>query len=465
MKSYKEKIYENLPIQIKNILVSIYNLRNFKVHNLRYKILKEEYKTRFFSASVKELQDAQNKRFIDYIEFLKKNNPYYSKLLKEINISSLKDIVKIPILDKETLRNFSIRSKIDDTLIFGSTGGTTGKSLQFALTFDDFTERQANLDFFREMYGYKYTDETAWFSGKKIITERETKKNIFWVRDYFYKTTYYSTRHIQNTFIDFMIDDINRKKPLFFVGFPSAIYNIAQYWKQSGKKNKIKLKAIFPTAEPLLPHQKEFLKDFFKCPIPDQYASSEGAPFIYECPSEKLHMDVYSGVIEPRFSESNDNEILVTSFTTHYMPLLRYAIGDSVEFDKSEIKCECGSNMPIVKNIKGRTASFIYSKEKGIVGSGSLSDLAKYAHGIDKLQIIQHELDIIRILVVCKDFASVQPKLEQEIRERVGNEIFIEYEFVDDILPEKNGKYMMVKNSLNIESLGRNGNEKIVENN
>lgn len=449
----KEKLYEYLPIQIKNILVTIYNLRNLKVHNKRYTNLKKEYNKIFFSYSIEEIKEIQNKRFLEFIKFSKKNNIYYKDLLKNINISSIDDISKIPILNKDNLQNSSIKSNIDDALILGSTGGTTGKSLQFALTFNDFSERQANLDFFREMYGYQYKDETAWFSGKKLITEKETNKNIFWVRDYLHRTTYYSTRHIQDQFIDSMIDHINKIKPLFFVGFPSAIYSIAAYWQKSGKKIEIQLKAIFPTAEPLLLHQKKFLQEFFECPVPDQYASSEGAPFIYECPLGKLHFDMYSGIIEARYPDSDDHEILVTSFTTHYMPLLRYAIGDSVEFDIPETKCTCGSNMPIVKSIIGRTASFIYSEEKGIVGSGSLSDLSKYAHGIDKLQIIQKEINTITLLIVCEDSQTVKQKIEYEIRERIGNSIRVEYKFVDDIPPEKNGKFLMVKNYLDMNEI------------
>ena len=444
----KQKIYDSLPIFLKNILVTIYNLRMIKMHGKQYETIKKQYKKVFFTYSPQELKKIQNKRFLDFIQFIKKNNLYYQELLKNIEINSIEDLKKIPILYKDQLRNSEIKSKIDTPLIFGSTGGTTGKSLQFALTQDDFIERQANLDFFREMYGYHYRDETAWFSGKKIISEKETNSNIFWVRDYLHRTTYYSTRHIKDQSVDLMIDNINRSKPLFFVGFPSAIYNLALQWKKSGKKNSIQLKAIFPTAEPLLPHQKTFLQNFFGCSIPDQYASSEGAPFIYECPHGKLHYDMYSGIFEPLDPTDPESEVLVTSFTAHFMPLLRYKIGDSVEFDKTNDNCQCGSSMPLVKRIKGRTATFIYSKECGIVGPGSLSDLSKYSHGIDKLQLIQEELDAITVKVVCENPDAIKASLEHELRERVGNKMHISYLFVDDIPAEDNGKYMMVKNTL-----------------
>jgi phenylacetate-CoA ligase len=453
MISIKQKIYNNSPSTLKNILATLYNFRLKKWHGKKYYDSIKKYKKMFFTKSKEEIEEAQEKRFLKFIEFVKKNNEYYKDKLKNIEINSIDDIKKIPILEKNDLRNPKIISNIDDKLIVNFTGGTTGISLKNYYTIDDFQERQGNLDFFRGMYGYKFGSKTAWFSGKDLLSTKDILKNIFWVKDYLNYITYYSTFHMKKDYIDYMIEDMNKSQTEFFVGFPSAIYAIAYRIKDKKTKISFKLKAIFPTSEPLLEHQKALLEEVFNCPIPDQYASSEGAPFIYECPSGNLHYDMYSGIFEKRYPNSDSNEVLVTAFPTHSMPLIRYAIGDSVEFNNLEKKCSCGSQMPLVKKIEGRKMTFVYSKERGVIGAGNISNIVKYTPGIEKIQLIQSDKEniLIKIVTSSNDHNNIANILEQEMRNRLGDKINIMFEFVDEIPNEKNGKFIMIKNSLSLD--------------
>lgn len=59
-------------------------------------------------------------------------------------------------------------------------------------------------------------------------------------------------------------------------------------------------------------------------------------------------MELSTGVFE-HFQDSN--EILVTSFTTHGTPLIRYRIGDSMLFSDISKKCLCKNESPTVKEI------------------------------------------------------------------------------------------------------------------
>ena len=55
------------------------------------------------------------------------------------------------------------------------------------------------------------------------------------------------------------------------------------------------------------------------------------------------------------------------------------------EFDNSIIKCKCGSYMPLVKNIEGRKMTFVYSKDRGVVGAGNISNIVKYTYKYVKI--------------------------------------------------------------------------------
>ena len=448
MHSIKQNIYNNLPITFKNILVTVYNLRFFKIYGRKYQILLKEIENIFFNFSYEEIQKLQNDQFMKLIGFVSSRNPYYKKILKGIEIHSLKDINKLPVMIKDDLRNENIKSKVDDSIIKGYTGGTTGKSLSFGMTLDDYIQREATITFFRGIYSYQFKDKIAWFSGKEIITNKEVQKNIFWVKDLLNNITYYSTFHLIDEYIDATINNLNISKIEFMAGFPSAIYDIAKRWHKTGVEKKIKLKAIFPTSEPLHEYQKKFLMEFFDCPVPDQYASSEGAPFIYECFEGNLHYDMSSGIFE--IIDPVTNEILVTSFTTHYMPLIRYKIGDSIIFDDVSKKCKCGSNMPLVKQIIGRSVSYVYSNERGRVTNSNIANVIKYMSNIEKMQLIQNKIDEIDINIVSnnKNLNKIENELEYELRYRLGDKIKFNYFFVNDIPAERNGKYLMVKNNI-----------------
>lgn len=449
----KDFLLKNTSSFTKNVLITIYNLRLKKWHGKKYHNVLKNYNDIFFNKSRKELLEQQEKRFIELIKFVRENNDYYKDKFKNIEIKSINDLDKLPILEKNDLRDPSIISKINDKLITNFTGGTTGVSLKNYFTIDDVQERHATLDFFRGLFGYKFGSKTAWFSGKNLLNKKDLDKNIYWVKDYLNHINYYSTFHMKPDFIDYMIEDMNKSKIEYFVGFPSAIYAVAKRIKSKNIKIEFELKAIFPTSEPLLEYQKELLIEVFNCPVPNQYASSEGAPFIYECPHGNLHYDMYSGIFERRYPNTESNEVLVTAFPTHSMPLIRYAIGDSVEFDDSDTICSCGSQMPLVKNIEGRRMTFVYSKERGIVGAGNISNIVKYTPGIDKIQVIQNSKDNILVKIVTEndDKNTISQILENELRNRLGNKINLNFEFVDEIANEKSGKFIMIKNSLSID--------------
>lgn len=451
MSSLKQTVYNVLPIFGKSLLVTIYNFRFIKTHGKYYKKMIKEYEKIFFHTSLNEIKKIQEDRFLKLIYFVKNNNTYYKKKLKGIEIKSIDDIFKIPILEKDDLRREDILSKTSDTCYVGYTGGSTGKSLKYFLTKYDYIERQACLDFFRGMHGYKFKDNIAWFSGKEIITDKEVKQNIFWVKDWLNNITYYSTFHMKDIYIDSMIDNLNKSKPEYFSGFPSAIYELTKRWKDTGKPIKFKLNAIFVTSEPFLDYQRELIQKFFNCPVPDQYASSEGAPFIYECNKGQLHYDMYSGIFEKKDKDDYESQILVTSFTTKKMPLIRYNIGDKIIFETEDKQCTCGSKMPLVKKIIGREMSFVYSKERGKVGITNIANAIKYINGIDNIQLVQDETTKIEVKLVISSGVNkmqVQKELDYELRYRLGKYIDLIYSFVEYIPCEKNGKYLMIKNNL-----------------
>jgi len=454
----KEKLYNSAPEIVQNSMISLFNLFAYKK---RYggnykKYLKKFKKNR--SLSLDELKAIQQQRLDEFVSYVKENSQFYGNLYASVNLENgMPPLEELPIIDKESLRKngreiFTIPASEG---LISKTGGTTGKSLEVIYTLDNMQERFAMLDDFRARQGYKLGEKTAWFSGKNLITERDIKKNRFWKTDHIYKVRYYSTFHIKNDYLKFYIEDLMTFKPKYFVGFPSTIFELAKYGKNNGYDFPANtVKAIFPTAETVTNMMRTTIESFFKTKIYDQYASSEGAPFIFECENGNLHLELQSGVFEV-LDENNrkatTGKLVVTSFTTKGTPLIRYDIGDSITLEEENRICGCGNNNPLVKEIKGRIDDFVYSPQNGKINLGNISNTLKGTKGIIKFQAVQEKLDAIKILLVVDRelYSSKTEKIYLENwRDRIGNKMELSLDYVEEIEVEKSGKFRFVKNHI-----------------
>ena len=452
----KEKIYLLLPDLFQNILISVNNLL---ANKKRYGGLFNEFIILFknnSSLTLDELKENQSKRYTVFINQIVERSPYYREQISKIEgYSEVENIKKLPIFKKETLREnidsvYTISKKKG---IVSKTGGTTGKSLEVLFTAENLQERFALCDYWRSKFGYKLGERTAWFSGKNILNRHDIKRKRFWKTDYLYNVRYYSTFHIKDTYLKYYIENIQNYKPKFIVGFPSSILEIAKYGlKNNFKIQKGTIRAIFPTAESVTAEMRFLIEDFFKAKMYDQYASSEGAPLMFECKLGNLHLELQSGVFEVLDSNNNDSfygRLILTSFTTVGTPLVRYDIGDSIKL--SNAVCTCGNNNPLVEEILGREDDFIYSLENGKLNLGNISNTLKDTKGIIKFQVLQNELSIININIVVDDLIyndKTESIFIKNWRDRVGLKMNIKINYVSNIAVEKSGKYRMVKNNI-----------------
>lgn len=178
------------------------------------------------------------------------------------------------------------------------------------------------------------------------------------------------------------------------------------------------------------------------CKLVDQYASSEGAPFILECTKGNLHIHPLTGifeVVDEDMQPAEDGELLVTSFTTHGTPLVRYRVGDRIKLASPNKQCDCGSFFPLVDKIEGRSTDYVLSPTHGKVNLGNISNSTKDVIGIIQFQVIQQELNHVKVLVVATtDFTLAEKnKFKRSLTERFGNQIAIDLQIVDEIKKRK----------------------------
>ena len=446
-----ERIYNRVPIWLQECMITGYGLKTyFERYTGDYKKYRESYLKKDYSSYNKELENQINElKFL--LMYTKKNSKYYEKVLKNIeieNITQIKDMEKISILEKETLRE-ETNNIITKKEIKSNTSGTTGKSMTVYFTKKDYEKRMAYLDAFKEKHGIKLGMRAARFSGKNLIPHGFEKSNKYWRTNKVIRQRLYSTFHMNNNTLKYYVEDLNKFKPLSLDGFISSIYELAKYIKDNNIQLKFKPLAIFPTSETVLDYQKSLIEDVFKCKLRNQYASSEGAPFITECIEGNLHYNMDTGIIE----RLENGEILVTSFTSYGTPLIRYRIGDSIEFSKDV--CSCGNAHPIVKHINGRKTDFLYSSERGKINAANMSNVIKYIpNAVKNIQFIQEKVEEITINIAI-DKVRYKDEYDLEIIKEMENRFGKNMKFIinkmDDLEREKSGKFRYIKNNLDLE--------------
>lgn len=453
----KEKIYSHSPIWVQNQLISMYG---YKLYKIRYSDIFHEELRRLKGrdiTDVAKMKELQNELFIDFLDFTVNNSPFYRNFYKDVDMSKIKtidDITQLPIIDKEILRENieQIYTVPKEKWNKSTTGGTTGKSLTVLFTSIDTKHRMAYLEWFKSLYGFDILKHSnARFNGKNIIPLGQ-KAKVFWRDNRCINQRIYSSFFTSLENLPYYVDNLNDFKPQEIDGFVSSIFEIAKYMDEYGIKPTFKPMAIFPTSETVMQHHRDLLTKVFDCPVVDQYASSEGAPFIVQLPDGYMHECIDTGVFE-HIKTENGTKLIVTAFHTHGTPLIRYDIGDNiVEFEPDEMP-ENKYAFPIIKAIDGRQADSLYSEERGHISIANLSNVVKnLPNAVKNIQFIQESLDHIHIKIVV-DSSRYQPQkhenhIYEEMYNRFGKNMNFTIEYVDVIERTKGGKYRMIINKL-----------------
>lgn len=446
--SLKESLVRCSPHFLQNLAVTLFNVYQYRIRHGGFYSDFRKYYLRAENFSREELEQEIKQKKYEFFSYAVNNSKWYKN-------QNLNNFNETRVLEKtDVINNLEeIKTISESEGIVSLTGGTTGASMKVIYTKKDMQERFAILDHFRAQHGYKLGKKTAWFSGKNLITQKDIEKGICSNYDFVNKIRFYSTFLINEKNFDAYWKSLNDFQPEFLVGFPSSVFEICQIAKSKGLKYAGRAKVFFPTAETVLPEHRQIISEVLGCKLVDQYASSEGAPFILECKAGNLHIHPLTGifeVVDDDLKPVRSGQMLITSFTTHGTPLIRYQIGDSITLADPIKQCKCGSFFPLVERIEGRTNDYILSPTHGKVNLGNISNSTKDTKGIVCFQLIQDKSDHMEVRIVAnKDFDKKQElNFISSLRERIGNEIELDIIYVEAIEREKSGKFRIVKNLL-----------------
>jgi len=402
--------------------------------------------------SKEKLEKFQDERLRIIIKYAYENVPYYRRIfdecgLKPEDIQTKEDLKLLPILTKDDVRkNFNelITRNADKykPYIFES-GGTTGKPLKFYKDSISSLTHNAAVWRYRNWAGFRHSDRWVvmryeTFTDSKQRIPCTIKAN----------TMELSSFHLKYENIGDYLSIIKKFNPKVIWAFPSTLYVMAKYIKNQGIAPNFNLRAIFTSSETLFKNHRALIEETFGCKIYDWYGSNEGIISAGECPEGGYHINE-NGIIEIVDYKNNKQckagergRVIGTSLWNYAMPFIRYDLGDIASI--SSRKCKCGRGLPLLQSIEGRVDDIIITKDERLVGR--LDEAFHYSFGIRESQIIQNEIGKITVKVI-KDvnFSNKDIEtLDKELKKRLGGEMDINYQFVDEIPKTRRGKYRFV---------------------
>ncbi|GAB6278092.1 MAG: phenylacetate--CoA ligase family protein [Lentimicrobium sp.] len=450
-----ENIYNNSPVFLQNVGCSIIGLKERQSRlggkfNFYYSSLK---KTEWFSEE--QITTYQNKQISEIINYSYKNIPYYRELFSVNNINpndikSVEDLEKISILEKETVRNnfHKLQSiNFNQKVIHSHTSGSTGKSLQFLMSIDAIQFRWALWFRHKSRFGISPNDPYATFTGKVAIPINQTRPP-FWRENWPMNQTIFTMHHLSKEKVPFIVKRLNKGDFVYYTGYPSIIYNLAETIKELNLNITNPPKIIITGAESLLEFQVQLISEVFKCPVTDQYGFSEGCGNASSCEHGFYHEDFEYGVLECYNPQINDDgsitgEILATGFTNLAMPFIRYRVGDTATWVEKE--CECGRKSKIIREINGRTEDYVITPEGNKILR--FDYIFKDTINVVEAQVVQKKLGEIIIRVVRRgDYKEKDENcIRREVHDKISPNLKVIFEYPLSIEREKTGKFRAVK--------------------
>lgn len=453
-------VYKHCPVWTQNLAISFYGLIIYlQRYGRTYRKYLKVYRRRDYSSD-KRNRRIQNREFMKLLNYAANHSDFYKELYQDIDLSTIKsveDIGRLPIVSKEAFKEninrlYTIPSFKGIKLY---TGGTTGIPMRILIRRRDLQKRLAYLDAYKLKYGFQANKmRCARFIGKNIILSTP-HNHVYWRENYISQQRYYSTYHLTENNMMYYVDSLNTYHPEAIDGFVSAIYILAKYIKDHHLTLSFIPKVIFTTSETVLPIHREMIERVFRCPLSDQYASNDGAPFITQCSYGTYHENIDTGVFE-HIKTSLGVKLIVTGFHSYGTPLIRYDIGDYI-LETERKTCPCGSCHPIIAAIDGRTTDYLRTRSRGNISQAALSMLiSELPDCFTQLQLLQENSQVIHVKAVLKKTVFQEEKLsllKDKLTRYLGNDMEFTIEEVDYIEREKSGKFRMIINRMEDLSL------------
>jgi len=404
--------------------------------------------------SKSEIISNQNKKLRTLIHYCYNNIKYYRELfetynIKPENINSAEDLKNIPFLTKEQLRNrfWDFLPRRLPPCRVSRTSGSSG--VPVCLLSDNSSKifNSAAVIRYRKplgihpLYGPILTP---------LKNESEPDKKPQWTFIQGIHKTYYINPYKQSTENIEYAEKLSAKlRHPAIIGITPAIKTLA-YKINDGIFPPFKPSVVLTSGESLEPQHRQLIENTFRCKVADIYACNEAGDIAWQCEMcNAYHINTENVIVEiinQRKTQKPEQvgEVVITNLNRYAMPIIRYKNGDLAAM--SNQRCSCTRELPLLKNIAGRTGEDIIAPDGRKLPWNQMKSLMNHPR-IRQFQIVQQK-DAGLLVKFVSEKNTATTKLESLLLSRyrrlLGNNMTIRFEKVEKIPPAPSGKTKLV---------------------
>jgi len=373
--------------------------------------------------------------------------PYYQSK------SALSLLTDFPVVNKEIIRSdydAFISSKYKKESLFGvTTSGWTGTAFKVFKDKGKLTRHQAENIYFSELAGF-YQGTRLYYLRVWNSVNRKSRI-LSWIQNVVMQdASDISSEKMAGFFQSLKAD----KQSKTLLTYASNCEVIVRYIEETGiKADNLNVKSIITISETLPEHTKTKLKESFKCPVISRYSNMENGFIAQQCIEEnnEYHINTASFHIELLAMDKDEpvqpgemGRVVITDLFNYAMPLIRYDTGDiaTLQDDSS-----CSTKSPVFKSIEGRQVNFIYSSA-GHLLSPAVIAITMWKYPVRQFQFIQQsEKEYCMKLNPNKQGRPDEKKLLSELKNYLGEDVVISFDYVDEIPLLASGKRKEIVNN------------------
>ncbi|MEO7990184.1 MAG: hypothetical protein ABI663_11615 [Chryseolinea sp.] len=465
MASILNRIYTILPVPVQNMVISAYGYmwRNRRYGGIFNEQLKEFKEREFYTLS--QWKDFQTSELRKLLVHAIENVPYYRDTFQKAGFNKmtlqsfeLEDLLKLPVLEKETLRKLGttdlISEKREKGGEFFTSSGSTGTPVK--ILFSRSMHQKWRAAFEARIYhwaGVTKESSRGMIGGRLVVPGGDEALPPFYRYNYFEKQIYFSIYHIRKQNAGDYRDAIKKYKPDFMTGYAASNFLLASYFDELGFAVE-PLKAVITSSEKLSNAMRETLSKVYQCKVFDSWSGIEACGLISQHPNGLLYSSPDVAIIEilddqmRPVKKGEMGTMYCTGFMNYDQPLIRYKIGDLAIL--AENQSSEGPQMPVIAEIVGRIDDIVTLKD-----GRQLSSFNRFFAEIKEVlevQVVQTDYEHFTLNIVVSPHydAKVEKTILDSIAARLGK-VNVTINRLDHISRNANGKFKAV-----ISHVGRN---------
>lgn len=404
---------------------------------------------------------------LDAVNHAIRHVPYYNSRYDGDELDSLAKFEdRIDFIDKDAILNdyedFLNPSIQMDDYDVGTTGGTSGKPLTFIAPKKRYVVELATMHSLWNNAGYD-------FSVRAVMRNHRLPADKDFIVNPITREIIFDGFRLNDAYFDRLFAIIQRKRVRFIHCYPSTAYELALYFRKTGKDVSF-LKAFLSGSENIFDYQRALIEDELGIRFYNWYGHSEKLVLAGYCQHTRhYHAEPTYGYFELVDEKGRVirtpgtvGEIVGTSFHNPGMPLIRYRTGDFAEYVGD--RCEaCGRRLPVFKDVRGRwSGERIYNADGSFVTTTALNLHNELYQVINGLQYVQSRKNALIVLIIKSPryTQSHETDLYDHFRGKLDDGTAVVIRYVERLLRKPNGKFVQLISRLNEE-----GNETSPESN